>query len=237
MLYFFYGSDTNMARAKAHEIIASLQKKMPGTEVFRIDSENWSEARLEEYIGGQGLFERKLIVFANRLFENAVAKEAVLSRLAALQKSENTFIFLEGAIDAETVRGIKKIAEQVEVIDKKDGKKEKFNVFSLADAFGKRDKKNLWVLYQQALASGAAPEEIHGILFWQLKNMFLALCCKSAEEANLKPFPWGKARAFVKNWNESELKNLSGRFVAVYHDSRRGQHDFATALERFILQL
>lgn len=237
MLYFFYGTDRDKAREKAHALIESFQKKKHGAELFRLDSDNWNGARFDEFIGGQGLFERKLIVFSNRLFENAEAKEIVLKRLTDIQKSENTFIFLEDAVNIETLRELKKEAEKVEVFDKKEREKEKFNIFSLADAFGKRDKKNLWVLYQKALASGAAPEEIHGILFWQLKNIFLALHCNNAEEANLKPFPWSKARAFAKNWKENELKNLSERFVAVYHESRRGRYDFVTAFERLILTI
>lgn len=238
MLYFFYGTDTDKAREKAREMIVALPKKKPEAEVFRIDSENWNAAFMEEMITGQGLFHKNYIVEIVSLFENPEAKEHFLQKLKSVSASPNIFVMREGAVDKETLLVIADAAEKVQSFARaKSGMRPEFNIFSLADAFGRRDKKTLWILYQKAAASGAAPEEIHGTLFWQLKNMLLAMRCKTAEEANLKPFPWSKAKVFAKNWNEEELKKLSGRFVTLYHDSHRGIHDFGIALERFILTM
>jgi len=105
MFYFLYGTDTDKAREKASEMLASLRKKKPDAELFRLDAESWHEARLDEFVGGQGLFERKFIVFANRLLENEGAKEAVLKKLSAIRQSENVFIFLENKVDKVIVGG------------------------------------------------------------------------------------------------------------------------------------
>jgi hypothetical protein len=141
-------------------------------------------------------------------------------------------------VDTETLRAITDAAEKVQSFTLKEKKgKPDFNIFSLTDAFGRRDKKNLWVLFQKAVESGAVPEEIHGILFWQLKSMLLAHACKSAAEAGVKPFVWSKARTFAKNWSEEELKNLSAKMVSLYHDAHRGIYEFPIALERLILTI
>ena len=120
---------------------------------------------------------------------------------------------------------------------KKIEKKERFNSFLLADALGQRNKEKLWVLYHQALTEGLAPEELHGTLFWQVKALLSATLVKTAGEAGLKPFPWTKAKSFLRNWNQDELKKVSSKMVSIYHDSRRGEHELQTALEKFILDL
>ena len=238
MLYFLYGSDTDKARGKARELLETLQKKKPDALVFRIEPEKWNEVHLEELIGGQGLFEKKLLVFADRLFENEEAKEVVEKNLEEIGKSDNIFIFLEEKVAKALLLNITEVAEKVQPCEKVKGKEgPEFNIFSLTDAFGRRDKKKLWVLYQKALQTDAVPEEIHGILFWQLKSMLVAATATSASSAGLAPFVFTKAKNFLKNYTGDELKKLSSTFVKLYHDSHRGIHDFEIALERFILSL
>ena len=155
-----------------------------------------------------------------------------------IAESPNVFIVLEGDVDKKTLLAITDVAEKVQLFENKEGKKKpEFNIFSLTDAFGRRDKKNLWVLYQKAVASGAVPEEIHGILFWQLKSMLLAVTAKTAGEAGVAPFVFTKAKSFLKNYTPEELKTLSSKLVHMYHDAHRGIHDFEIALERLILTL
>ena len=236
MLYFLYGTDTDQARAKARELLASLQKKKPDARVFRLEPEKWSEVYLEELIGGQGLFEQKLLIFADRLFENEEAKEAIEKNLEEIGKSENICIFLEQKVLKPLLLAITEVAEKVQAFASTERKeKPEFNIFSLTDAFGKRDKKKLWVLYQKALQTDAVPEEIHGILFWQLKSMLLASGAKTASEAGVAPFVFTKAKSFLKNYSVPELQQLSSKLVRLYHDAHRGIHDFPIALERFVL--
>lgn len=238
MLYFLYGTDTEKARSKARELLAALQKKKPHAEVFRIDAENWNEARLEELIGGQGLFSNCYIVEIVQLFENPEAKEGFLKKLQDTADSPNIFLVVEGKVDKKTLLDITDVAEKVQVFESREEKKKPdFNIFSLTDAFGRRDRKKLWVLYQRALLTDAVPEEIHGILFWQVKSMLLASGARSAGEAGVAPFVFTKAKNFLKNYSPEELKTLSSQLVRMYHDAHRGIHDFEIALERFVLSL
>lgn len=238
MLYFLYGTDTDKAREKAHELLETLQKKKPDAAVFRIEAEKWNEVHLEELIGGQGLFSQKMLIFADRVFENEEAEAAIEKNLEEIGKSDNVFIFLEHKVRKALLLEITEVAEKVQEFESKEEKKKpEFNIFSLTDAFGKKDKKKLWVLYQKALEADAVPEEIHGILFWQLKSMLVAATAESASSAGLAPFVFTKAKSFLKNYSSEELKQLSSKLVRMYHDAHRGIHDFEIALERLILTL
>lgn len=238
MIYFFYGTDKDKARKKARELADVLLKKKPDASFFQMDDENFSLAKLEEFIGGQGLFENKYIVFLNSVLQNKEAREVVLEKLREAAESPNIFIFLEGKMDKATMSKIEKKVEKTQefkAVEIESTVKEKFNIFSLADIFGRRDKKNLWVLYQQAIFQNAAPEEVSGILFWQLKSMIVASKSKSAKEAGLNPYVFQKSKSLAQNYSGEEMEKLSSALVSVYHDSRRGIHDFDIALERFIL--
>lgn len=243
MFYFLHGEDKDKARKKAHELIDGLTKKRPNAPFFKVDSENFSLGKLEEMIGGQGLFENKQIIFFDNVLEDKETKGAILEKIKEIAESPNAFVFLEGKIDKATAGKMEKKAEKVQEFKftGNEGKikesKEKFNTFSLADVFGRKDKKNLWTLYQEALSQGVAPEEINGILFWQLKSMIAANDSKSADESGLNPYVFQKSKSFARNYSEEEMKKLSSELVSVYHDSRRGIHDFDIALERFILSL
>jgi DNA polymerase III delta subunit len=238
MLYFIYGTDSKKTREKLHELTDILHKKKPEAEIFKIESDHWNDVRFEEFLNGQGLFENKYIVVLDKVFENADAKESVLGMLKEIAGSDNVFIFIEGYVDTSTLKKIEKHAQKTQSFEEKVRVTEKtFNVFSLTDAFGRRDKKQMWILYQQALASGSEPEEIHGILFWQLKSIITAVSSKSASESGLKPFVFQKAVGFARNYSIEELKKMSERFIDIYHNARRGIVDMEIGLEKFILKM
>ena len=237
MLFLIYGNDFEKARAKARELIADLLKKRPGAEVFRLEDEMVNASKLDELSGSQGLFQRKYIVFADNVFRSEEAKEIVLGKLKSLAESENIFIFLEDELGRGDLKELEKFAEKVQRFSGVAKKEKPFNVFSLTEMLGRRDKRGLWVLYQKALAQGLAPEGIHGVLFWQIKAMLAAVLVKSAAEAGFKPFVFQKLRAFAKNYSVPELKNLSAKMVAVYHNSRRTGPSLDIALEKLILEI
>ncbi len=238
MIYLLYGADKDKARTKANELVQSLLKKKPDASFFKITSENWNESVLQEYIGSQGLFEQKYIVLLDGLFELKDAKEITLKILKEMKESPHIFIFREGELDKPTLGKFERNAVKVQEFSEKGEavKKKEFNLFSMTDALGQRDKKNLWVLYQKAKQAGMEDEQIHGTLFWQVKSMIIAAGSKNAGEAKLNPFVFSKASAYAKNFSEEELIKLSGNLVTLYHDSRRGVHDLDRALEGFILE-
>ena len=240
MIYLLYGSDTDKARAKLHDLVGSLVKKKPDASHERMNDETFDASHLEELIGGMGLFSSKAIIEMQNVFRSKDAKEAVLDRIKDIGKSENIFVFLEGELTKADLTKFEKNSEKVQEFELKthgDIKKDEFKIFSLTDAFGKRDRKQLWVLYTKAKMREIAAEEIHGILFWQVKAMLQAAQSKSAQEAGLNPFVFQKSQGFLRNFQKGEVQAISSKLVCIYHQARRGITDFDLALERFILEV
>ncbi|MES2087964.1 MAG: hypothetical protein V4467_03135 [Patescibacteria group bacterium] len=243
MFYFLHGKDSEKARAKASELILSMKKKKPDAQVFTLDADNWLESQFDNFLQLQGLFERRFIVFAKRLFEKREIKEAVLSKLTKIKNSENVFVFLEGAVDKPTLKLVEANADRVQEFEKIKAQSvygaegEGFNFFSLADALGERNKKKLWVLYQKAVREDASSEELSGILFWQLKNLILAQEVATAGEAGVSPFVFSKSKRFSHNFSLEELQGMSLKIIELYHDAHRGKRDFDSGLETFVLNV
>lgn len=112
-----------------------------------------------------------------------------------------------------------------------------FNIFAFTDAIGNRNKREAWVLYQKALASGMVAEEIFFKVFWQVKTMLLASRTRSAEEADMKAYPYSKAKGFLKNFKEGELEKFSEDLIRGYHEVRRGNEETETFVEKMLLKL
>lgn len=196
-----------------------------------------------EYIGSQSLFSDKFLIICDGLLGKKSEREPILERLEEVASSKNVFIFVEEALDKEALKKVEKFAAKVFVFEEK-AKKEKigFNIFSISDALGEKDKKKLWIVFNKAIKEGLAPEEIFWKLTWQAKNMLLGKIAEEKgdrviEKLKISPYVLKKAKDYSKKFTEEELKKIYGELVRIYHDSRRGEVDFELALEGFILGL
>lgn len=247
MIYLLHGEDIDKARAKAQDLIMSLQKKKPDSAFFKLDAESFDSEKIREYTFSQGIFEKKYIVFLDRVCEVKDLRDSFLDCISDMALSENIFIVLEGKLDKATLGKIEKKADKVQNFDIKEGalgagsrfpnKSEEYNIFVLADALGKRDRKQAWTLYTNAITNGKSPEEIHGTLFWQVKSMILAEKAKVVGESGLAPFVYAKSKNYCRNYSLDELKNLSTKLVDIYHESRRGNRELEIAIEELVLTI
>jgi len=249
MIYFLYGDDTRKSREKLKFLLKSLFSKKPNAGFFKLDIDNFNEVKLDEFIKSRGLFEEKYIVQLDSLFEDKEFSKLLVSKLEDLQKSENIFICIETKILKPVLKKIEKYATRIQEFSVKNNKgrvfatengsfdTSDFNIFDLATCFGNRNKKDLWVLYQKTKIKNIPPEEVSGIIFWQLKVMFQVLGSQNASQSGLKPFVFNKAKGYLKNYSEKELKKMSSDLVSIYHEARRGGLEFDLALEKFILDL
>jgi len=235
MLYLIYGTDIQKARAKARSLLDSLIAKKPDSAVLRFNSENINKEDLEEGFKGKGLFSDKYVVFLDSISENKNFEELLLARVKEFAASENIFIILEAGLTKKVLGKFEKHAEKVLEFNLQKVKEDKFNIFALTDAFGMRDKKKLWVLLQKALREGVRPEEIHGILFWQAKNILLVKSGGSPMSLGLNPFVLKKAQGFAQKFSDEEAYDTSKELISLYHRSRRGEATLDSALEEFVL--
>jgi len=234
MLYFIHG-DPNKIFQKGQEMTKSLLKKKPDASIFKINLDNFSEDKIEELIGGQGLFVNKYIVTMSRLLEKEDISKYLINKLSEIENSENIFVWIEEKINKPVLKKIEKHSEKVqtyEIIKKQ--KPASMNIFDLADAFSSKDKKRVWVLYQKAVRE-FTPEEIYGTLWWQMKCLLLAQKTNSAEETDLKSYPYQKAKKSLVNFAENSLQETAMSLINVYHQSRMKSEDLSINMERFLL--
>lgn len=233
MLYIFYGSNRKVIHDKAMSLVTQLRERKPDATYTSLPAEDGVVEKITEFADNQGLFKNKNLVFCSGL--SSVAKNFTsLSKI--LTESPNVFVLAEEKLDAKTITALKKIGAKISEHNKEDSKIP-FKIFTLGDAFGRRNKKELWALFLKAIEEGISAEEIHGVLFWQLKSMVVARGAETPEKAGLHPFVFKKSLSFAKNFTESELKSLSSKMVKFYHDARRGGTELELAIEKFILSI
>ena len=240
MIYFLHGSDSEKSREKLNSLLDSLFNKKPEASFFKLDSDNFTESKLEELILSQGLFEQKYIVLLDNLLSEKDYHKIILDNLKEIASSANVFVLLEKVLDKKTISSIEKRADKTQLFGEAQKKKEEkrsFNIFSLTDSFGHREKKKTWVIFQKALFSGVLAEEIQNILIWQIKNLLLVKRVKNAKDAGLNPFVFKKSVSMSKNFEEQELKNLSANLLSIYSLNRKGVGELGFELEKFLLRV
>ena len=236
MLYVIYGKDREKGRARFRALREELGKKC-GEERSILEGELSNEL-LHSFAASQGLFGNTSLFVFDCLFDKKAEQEVLLAHANELRLSPNFFLVFEPELDKKIGDEIKATKAEVEEFAlKKEDTRPEFNIFSLGDALGKRNKKELWVLYQEATSAGLSSEEISGTLFWAVKNLALMKNAKNGDDAGMSPFVAKKSREFAKNYTQEEIKNLSHSLVTIYHEAHRGGEPMDVALERFILSI
>jgi DNA polymerase III delta subunit len=233
-----HGNEIEKARTKTRDLTNALRSKRPDAFFYRITSQSFGEQPLEFLVAGQGLFESKYIVFYDNVLESREIKDQILEALEEIASSDNVFIFLEKDLDKKILEKLGKHATKIQAFEKVQTKqKQAYNPFGVSDAFAGRDKKRLWTLLLEAKKQGGAPEEIHGVLWWQVKALALAQQTNSAVEAGLSSFVFSKAKAAAKSFSQKELSVFSYDLVTMYHEAHRGGVDLWSEMEKLALRV
>ncbi len=234
MLYLFYGTDRNKALEKALVIMEKKLAEKKDAVIFKVDQSNVSSGLMMELCGGQGLFEQKFIVHLKDVFVDEMSKSIITQYLKEMKESDNVFIWTEGAILKKDFGKIEKHVEKVwEHVAKEKIKKEE-NIFAITNYLLARDKKNLWIEYQK-LRKSFVPEEIHGTLFWCMKNIVLASHSQIATTTGLKPFVFSSAKKAMTLYSQDEVDERFWHLTKILGDSRRGEGELDVLLEKWIL--
>jgi hypothetical protein len=213
MIYLFCGDDVKNKHSNYEKFIKSLPT---GTETFFIGKNDFDPMEAESLYSGAGLFFTKCAVVFTNIFEKEETLNFILSKLSLISESENYFIFLEGKLNKGVLDAFKKARAEINVFELPKEKTEKFNNFLLANAFGDKDKLNLWIYFRQAIENGAVMEELIGILFWKVKEMLL--------KKNFSKF------------SESELKDFAGKLSYLLPEARKEGKDAESVFEQFLLE-
>ena len=236
MLYIIYGTD----REKGRKRFQALREKLCGVcaSEYVTREGDATEEFLDTSMSSRGLFGETTLFVLDGILEKKAEQEVLASRAQVLAASPNYFLIFEPTLDKNVVAEILEHAtEAEEYVGKKVDTRPAFNIFLLGDALGMRNKKDLWVLYEQAITAGFESEEICGTLFWSVKNIALMKNAKQGDECGLNPFVAKKSRGFATNYTQEEVTKLSRSLPSIYHEAHRGGEPMNIALEKFILSL
>ncbi|MBI5003816.1 hypothetical protein HZC00_01845 [Candidatus Kaiserbacteria bacterium] len=210
MLYLYTGTDRMKARAA---LGAGRAKLAPGVPVIHITDIHTTED-LDAALAGGGMFAGVRAVVLDELFDREEMRERIVGQLERIASASDHFFIYVEKLDAATRRQIEKHTTKSEQFDLPKKADRSSSIFNLGNALRARNKKDLWVSYQRELANDAAPEAIHGVLFWAAKQMLMS--ARSEAEA-------------VRG------KKLIATLAALPHEARRQGVDLEYALERFVL--
>lgn len=237
MLFVVIGNDVPKRSQYTEKLLSTLKKKRQDAEFFEIDEFSFSEEQLKELLASQGLFERKTIVYLKDLLSEKEIRKIIAGYAPQLQSSENAFVLTGDSLDAPTKKKFEKNSFELVDFSEKGKKTQEFNVFSLSEAVASRDSLRAWLLLHEALRAGLEPENIQGVLFWQIKSLLLAKSSSSAEEAGLKPFVYSKSKKHAERFSEEELDQLFETTLRAYHLAHEGEVTLEEELERICLSL
>jgi len=234
MIYLIQGNDELKTRHKYDAVIESLLARKKDSVAWKIDSENFDEEKFRELIVAQDLFVNKYVVGCDHLIGNKKSVDFILENLEEIKSSANIFIILEDSLEEKTLKQVRKFTEKDLSFDKKMGEERKFNVFALTDALGERNRKKLWVLYQEALRADVPAEDVFWRLHWMVKHLLFFKKVKDPASSELKGYARSKIQNYAKNFRVEELEKLSGNLVELFHSARRGEGEMEIELERFV---
>ncbi len=224
MIYFFVGERKKRKKAIEKKIIENnfpLEKK----EFF--SPEDFKEKDFYDLIRlNNGLFDEKRIY----IIENMAQKIPLRQILSDYQTSDHLIFFSE-----------EKLLKKEELLIKKAGipiisfsnslQRKDTEIFQLADYLGQRKKKELWLLWRKLTEKGISAEEIHGVLFWAIKNLILI---KHRDTASLNPYLVKKNKNYAKNFTQKELEEKLFKLIKIYHE-RNSFSSLSVEIEKFIL--
>lgn len=206
MIYILSGNDTKNKNVYLKKLYKSDQP------IF-VPEISVTKEILFNYALSVSLFGKSSVI----VFENILKKEDITlspQDLLMLKDSKTTLVFLEEKLLAPEIKKYKEYATIEDFNMQVTKQTPKMNVFSIADAFSRKDKIGTWILYRDSISLDIPPEEVSGIIFWKIKMMLLT---------------------GTKVFSIDELRGQSSELVSIYHRAHRGECDFTIGLEQFIL--
>lgn len=213
MIYLFAGDDVKSKHVSYIKFIKSLPR---GEEVFFISRNEFNRMQIESFYSGSGLFYTKCTVVFSNILEREEMRNFILEKLDFMGESQNDFVFLEGKLNKPILDAFKGARAELNIFELPKAKRELFDNFLLANAFGQKDRLNLWIYFRMAVDRGVVMEELAGVLFWKAKDMII--------KKNFSKF------------SESELKNFTSKLSYLLPEARRKGKDSESAFEQFLLE-
>lgn len=197
------------------------------------DEQTFSVDAVREAIATSSLFGGTKTIVLLRLLD--VFHDDIIDLIKDNFESAHTIILREDELSTADEKVFTKLGVEISGKSAAPKPKQEFNIWSLTDALLARDKKTAWMLYRQAIDAGIAPEEIGGILWWQMKTLLLV--AREGNPTSVKPFAVTKAKRALQKYSQEDLARLSNQLITAIHEPRAGNGKAEETLEAFMLSL
>lgn len=229
MLTFFIDSDVVKAKAEA-------VKRAKGCALVRIGEGGAPLEATLSYLEQCGMFDPEIVLIIDRPLDSADGKEYLFEHAESLNASKTKVFVIQSEVDTVTRKKLEKLGA-VEVFEEKArAEVPPPSAFALVDAMQAGDRKRAWILYRELVSHGVSAEEVHGTLAWAARGVVLASNTKSADEAGMKPYPYGKAKDVARRLRPGEAEVQSSELVRLYHDARMGRGSLEDLVEIYLLR-
>lgn len=101
---------------------------------------------------------------------NSERGEEFVDLLEVFAESPHTFVFVEEKLLKAETEALTKVGAKIEIV-KAEKKEYRFDNFGVAEALGKKDKKNLWLALMASWRAGEKPEAVAGLMAWKARQM------------------------------------------------------------------
>lgn len=175
---------------------------------------------VDEIMRGGGLFDEARHVVLYDFLSTKDTWPFMKQNLAEWVEADHVIELREEKLLSDHKKLLAKLGAQI--TETKPAPKPKDNqVFAITDAVMARDKKGAWLAYRSAIEAGKSPEEIVGLLWWQIKTLWLV--AKLGDKSGQAPYAIQKSRRALSKYSNKEVAGLARSLVAMYHTARLGE--------------
>lgn len=233
MIQVFSGEDY-VNRKKEYDLFLKSQREEGDSFVF-CDEEDIAFDSINRFISGGGMFIDRVFVVLQDTLRFQKVFDLLERSVEEMKESQTVFVFIE---DTKLSKENKKFLENNDIDIKEFSVKEQrdFGNFAVTDALLSRDKKSIWVELNKSLSKDGSPEALHGLLWWQIKSLYLVSLGLSQEKLEMKDFPYKKTKKAVSLFKKEELSGLVRDFPLLPKKSRDDGVSLYEEMEKFFLE-
>jgi hypothetical protein len=229
MIDIFFGNNITRKKKEILEWVES--KKNLGYQIEKYETDSVSLEVIEQSLLGGGLFDTKtaFVLYYVDILDEFIKMYNKLT--PSIQKDACILFIFE---DNPKIKDKHIHSKEYSLPVVEDGTSKK--VFALADAIGRKDKKQTWLLYRELIEFGLDPlQGIYSPLVWSLNN--IALIQRDPKSTHgMKPYPLKKAQGFVKNHSKDEIDTLLRDLLFLYQSRKQGE-DIEARMEEILLKI
>ena len=170
MIHSYLGEDTMRARKEARALFENLRAENPGSTAAYFDDTLFDMTLAADAFTAESLFGGENILYFDGILDHP---DGELFYRTIMKENEHQVIIREVSPGKDLRVFFERLGEvkDFSLIKKFEKRADSFAVVS---ALAARDKKASWVEFEKIRRRGSAMEEVHGMVFWGFKTMYLA---------------------------------------------------------------